>query len=356
MTHVVRWVEAAAALPEHFASWQRNLSNTADPLRRLQWMYRDNPGGPGRLAVLEAHDDAGAFKGFVGTAGCVTRAISDGGRALLSAVLCDVTVDEGHRLGMAAFTMVREVRRYVLERYDLAYGFPNHLSEPVVVRAYKKLGHMSRFALVLRHRRHVDAKVGSRALAWGVARALDTARAALVLARAAPAAVEHRVVTVAEGNVRVDDRFDQLWREAAPSYGILGVRDRAFIDWRYHRRAGGNLTVLALEHRKTGALAGYAVVEPVGDAWHVRDLFAHPASFPALLDLVSFELLTRGASSISLSMAGPPAARAALGALGFRERADKRTFICGVGKGEQQNASRLLDIKHWYLTEADEDT
>jgi hypothetical protein len=354
MMPVVSWVGAADARDEHFASWNRNLSVTVDPLRRFQWMYRDNPSGPGLLAVLEARNGDGAQGGFVGTAGCVMRNFSDDGRMLRGVLLCDLAVDPEHRVAMSAFTIIREVRRQVLATYDLAYGFPNHLSGPVLVRAYKEIGHMSRFALLLRHRRHVEAKVAHPALAWGAARALDAARAALVRARALPARIEHRLVELDEAGV--DERFDQLWREAAPAYGIVGARDRAFIRWRYLRRPDASLKVVGLENLRTGAIAGYAVVQSVGDVWHIRDIFARPADFPALLGLLCFQLLAWGATSISLCMLAPPPVAAALKACGFRERPDRRAVVIGVGKDRQTDAASLLDATRWYLTEGDEDT
>src|SRR6185369_10382875 len=96
MAYTVRWVAPDEAQHVHLDSWNRNLQMKVEPLRRFQWMYRDNPIGAGRLAVLEARDDAGGFQGFVGTAGHGTRAISDGGRTLRAALLCDVVVDAGH--------------------------------------------------------------------------------------------------------------------------------------------------------------------------------------------------------------------------------------------------------------------
>src|SRR6185369_13283734 len=192
------------------------------------------------------------------------------------------------------------------------------------------LGHVTRFALALRHERHVKAQIPQPAVAWAAARGLDVARAALIAARAAAPALDHRLVWVNEADV--DERFDQLWREAAPSYAIVGVRDRAFVIWRFFRRAEGRIAVIALEQRKTRKIAGYAAVEQVGDAWHVRDLFAPIGDLSTLLRLLCFELLKRGASSISLRILGPADVMNALASNGFRERADKRTFVCGVGK------------------------
>jgi hypothetical protein len=361
MAYAVRWVEAADARHEHLDIWNRNLWMKVAPGRRFQWLYRDNPVGPGRLAVLEALDDAGASEGFVGTAGYGRRVFHDRGRVLRAALLCDVAVDLKHRTAMPAFMVTTEMRRHVLATFDLAYGFPNHLSEPLVVRGYKKLGHTRRFALAVRHQRYVKARVAERfaqpltrtLLTGGAALALDAARASLIVSRAAGPAIKHRLVWVSED--QVDERFDRLWQEASPEYSIIGARDRAFVRWRFLSRAEGRLAVAALENRKTGAIAGYAAVEQEGDVWHVRDLFAHQAELPALLRLLCLALLVKGAASISLRLLAPPAVIDALDDLGFRERADKRTFVCGAGKNSQISAAELYDVARWYITDADED-
>src|SRR5262245_30491701 len=113
MGYAIRWVEAAEARHEHLDIWNRNVSMTVAPERRFQWLYRDNPTGPGRLAVLEALGEGGASEGFVGTAGHGTRAFhfgGQGGRALRAALLCDVAVDLGHRTAMPAFMVTTEMR------------------------------------------------------------------------------------------------------------------------------------------------------------------------------------------------------------------------------------------------------
>ena len=359
MSYAVHWVEAHEARHEHLDIWNRNLAMKVAPERRFEWLYRDNPTGPGRLAVLEALDDSGTSQGFVGTAGFGRRLFRDGPRTLRAALMCDVAVDLGHRSAMPAFMVTTELRRHVLAAYDIAYGFPNHLSEPLVTRGYKRLTGISRYALALRHARHVREKVEAQvahplareALAGAGGLALDGARVAIVAARAAAVAPTYRL----DWEPAVDARFDQLWQEAASDYQIVGVRDAAFVRWRFHDRAEGRFTLVGLVRRSGGALDGYAALEQQGDVWHVRDIFARLAALPALLRLLCFDLMRRGASSISLRILAPPSVVAALTDLGFRERADKRTIVCGIGKKSELDSKQIYDIARWYVTEADED-
>jgi hypothetical protein len=351
--YAVRWVEANAARPEHLEIWNRNLAMKVTPARRFEWLYRDNPIGPGRLAVLEALDEKGASQGFVGTAGHGMRAFQDGARRLRAALLCDVAVDLGHRTAMPAFMVTTQLRKHVLATYDIAYGFPNHLSEPLVARGYKKLGATKRYALALRHERYLKAKIPQPLVARGAALALDAARAALVSARAAPAATRYRLEWVTEE--AVDDRFDRLWREAAPDYAIVGVRDASFVRWRFFARAEGRLAVVALVSRLTNEIAAYAAIQQEGEVAHVRDLFGHVGELSPLLRLLSFMLMKQGASSISLRLQAPPAVLSVLDELGFRERADLRSVVVGVGKPAESLAASIYDLNRWYITEADED-
>jgi hypothetical protein len=108
-------------------------------------------------------------------------------------------------------------------------------------------------------------------------------------------------------------------------------------------------------HRKSGALAGYAAIQQEGEVSHVRDVFARVKDLPSLLRMLSLSLLARGAHSISLRLLAPPPVIAALEEIGFRERADKRTVVCGVGKPAESIAAQIYDINRWFLTDADED-
>ena len=348
--YAVRWVEAADVRHEALDIWNRNLAMKVTPQRRFEWLYRDNPIGPGRLAVLEALDDAtGASEGFVGTAGHGRRAFSHGGRVLHAALMCDVAVDLKHRSAMPAFMVTSELRRHVLAKYDIAYGFPNHLSEPLVTRGYKKLGATRRYALVLKHERHVKQKIAQPLAARGAALALDAARAALVGGRAAGSLLDHRLVWLEDSDI--DSRFDRLWQAAAGDYEIVGVRDAAFVRWRFLDRAEGRVALAGLVHRKTGELAGYAAVQEENNVAHVRDIFARTADLPVLLRRLAAALLVRRVDSISLRLTGPPAVIAALEDIGFRERADKRSFVVGVGKPSAALATQLYDPARWFLTE-----
>jgi hypothetical protein len=353
MAYGVNWVEAAAARGEHLAVWERNLALKVGAQQRFQWFYRDNPAGPGRLAVLEERSDGGVSKGVVGTSGYGVRMVQADGAMLRAALMGDVAVDKVHRTAIPAILMTKEMRRHVLADFDVAYGFPNHLAAPLVIKlGYKKLGDTRRFALALRHHRHMASQLSSPLAARGAAVALDIARAGLVAARAAvPVVSGLRLVW----SVDVDDRFDRLWERAASAYPIIGVRDAAYVRWRFLERAEGRMDLAGAITPGTGELAGYAAVEWEDHVAHLRDVFAERSALAPFLGLLCGGLMLRGATSISMRVLGAPALVGALTELGFRERDDKRTVVCGVGKSGEPRADALYDANRWYLTDADED-
>ncbi len=60
---------------------------------------------------------------------------------------------------------------------------------------------------------------------------------------------------------RLDEKFDRFWENASRIHSILGVRDRAFLTWRYFRNPFRNYTVYrAMDH---GEMAGYLILRKV---------------------------------------------------------------------------------------------
>lgn len=69
----------------------------------------------------------------------------------------------------------------------------------------------------------------------------------------------HKVQTMAIRQADAfDQRFDQLWEEVCPQYGILLVRDQAFLHWRFKDRPGAGYVIFAAEQE--GKLLGYIVL------------------------------------------------------------------------------------------------
>ncbi len=60
---------------------------------------------------------------------------------------------------------------------------------------------------------------------------------------------------------KLDEAFDSFWQEARSLFPIMGVRDRAFMRWRYGQHPTRNYTVYRA--RKSGKMSGYIVLRKV---------------------------------------------------------------------------------------------
>jgi hypothetical protein len=358
MAYSVSWVEPPQARDEHLGVWDRNLALPVPARRRFDWLYRDNPAGKGRLALL--HAGAGAECPVVGTAGYGLRALQVAGHLVVAAVLADLAVDRAHRTAMPALMLTRDARSQVLARHEVVYAFPNAHAGPLMRKlGYRLLGETRRFVLVIRHGRHVGGRMADMLGAtWGaraaplVSKAFDVARSALTSARAAAATLNYQLAFVAEP----DERFDRLWDTARREYPVVGVRNAAFVRWRFVARPEGPLELATLVSRATGELSGYAVIAREGGIAHVRDLFARHESIEPLLRLLCGKLARQGMESVSVRLCGAPWLVAGLTALGFRERDDRRSIIVDAGSSLDAAASDLVrQAAAWHLTDADED-
>lgn len=87
---------------------------------------------------------------------------------------------------------------------------------------------------------------------------------------------------------RPDDRLDQLWEKLSPKYGMLAIRDRAWVRWRYFDMPGAQQFVI-LAMRENEPL-GYIAIRVVPAATPVRasivDLFVDPADTDTATALV----------------------------------------------------------------------
>lgn len=357
MAYSVSWVDPSRVSDEHLGVWERNLQLPMPARARFEWLYRGNPAGPGRLAVL--HAGAGPDCPVVGTAGYGRRVLQVAGQPMVAAVLSDLAVDRAHRSAMPAIMLAREMRAEVLAHRDLVYAFPNANADRLMRKlGYRLLAETRRFVLVLRHGPHVNEPLRNRLGDEWAQRAaplaglvLDATRAALIAARAAPAALAHRLEFIAAP----DARFDRLWETARHDYDIVGVRDAAFVKWRFLDRPEGPLQLAAMFARATGELSGFAAIARDGSVAHIRDVFAARAAVAPLLSLLSARLALEGMASISLRLCGAPGLVAAIEALGFRERPDRRAVVVDAGAPIGDKGERIAESLRWYLTDADED-
>lgn len=92
------------------------------------------------------------------------------------------------------------------------------------------------------------------------------------------------------------EEFDEVWQRARGAYGVLTVRDSAYLNWRFIDAPRGAFRVLSV--RQAGVLSGYVAFEldSLGHGW-IADLFglAQPEIVAALLKGALSYLVDAGA-------------------------------------------------------------
>jgi len=324
------------------ALWKINPLQPALADAKYQWFYLDNPNGPTRQLLLHHGPQAEC----VGAAGMVTRQFVARGAALSAGLLTDLFVQSAHRSLLPALLLQKTMRAVGLAQHDFVYGYPNDKSLPIVRRVgYTTLGHLAKFVCLLRHHEHLG-----RWLPRGPS-------------RVAGAIVDHLLPLVfrphrhllkgwrGEWLEAVDDRFDALWKRTAQVDGIIGVRDRRFLSWRFFDRPSHSYRVFVLSPRQGTEIAGYAVCEALGNTLHIRDMLVAPQASGAqrvLIHLLALQARAQGHTRLSFEFLGDEASRRALRAAGMHERG--KTPLVVAFRPEMMATVERLD---WYLTAAD---
>jgi hypothetical protein len=344
LTYDVAEVEPQGAERELTQLWRENLPVAGDLYRKLRWFYLEAPTGPARAFLLHPRSSGASA---VGTAGAGVRAFAVGSVALEAALVADLAVASAHRSVFPALSLVRSVRGAVLERFPLAYGFPNTSAEPVFRRAgYELLGRMTRYVRVLRHRAHLERRLDLGSISGAAAAILDRTRLGAVQMRVAR---QRGRLAWVNG---FDTRFDRLWQIAQGDFDIVAQRDAAFLKWRFLEHPSDAFRIASLIGSQ-GQLDAYAIVEQEGSMLHVRDLFGRSRALGPLLDQLALAGWHEGAASLSMRHLGSGSFVRVLRERGFWPREQVRAVV--VARAERAADSELLDPGRWHLTDADED-
>ncbi len=349
MGYEVRWVDAVAVRDDLLAVGQRNLALSIGTRSWFDWLYLDNPAGSGGIAVLEA-TFPGERRRVVGVAGCAARSFSWRGRIVEGATLGMPVIDREHHTPATLHMLSRALRDESLARFELVQTIADETAAPLFLEhGHRKLGDTRRFMLTLRHAALLKTRLGEfGGLAAGTG--LDVARGVMLAAGSTRAAFEYHL----QWSDDVDERFDDLWREASVDHSLVGVRDAAYLRWRFARRPEGRVEFAILVNRRTEAVAAYAAVSRVETSVQIRDIFAHRGTFEPLLWLLTAALARQEMESLNLRLYGAPPLVTAVQSLGFRERPD-RGVVVGQAAGPLLSvAPEIVDVDRWYLTDADD--
>jgi hypothetical protein len=341
--------------------WRRGLTHAGMPEAKFDWYYRENPDGPPQTFFLYAND----VPDPVGVAAIATRHMHTGTKLLCAGELVDFVALPEYRTLFPALFLQKEIRRIALETnqtHSVLYGFPNPKSLAVVKRVgYQLVGQMVRHARVVRSAGYLSRTLPGW-LGTLIGPIIDRFRlAALALRGTLEPRFEFQWLE------QSDTRLDNLWQRViannAASNVLIGVRDNAFLKWRFSDcplRAYRFFAVISPDGDR--AIAGYAVCALDEGSLLVHDFLYDTAiggAAKALWRQLTREAYTSGHTGISVEFFGTAAIHHELLAAGFSAR-EKRPVYAAVYAAESsaigitRTPINLTELR-WYLTCADED-
>lgn len=283
---------------------------------RFQWLYCDNPDGPAVLWAIR-ETETGEMAGF--TVALPRRMLVDGVQRMAWNGADFSILPRFRTLGLAL-----KLRRAAKEgvdagRVDFLYAHPNERMAVIHAKVgHQPVGNMVRYAKVLKTAPYLEQRVRNRALTAVGAALADP------LLRFAGAETRHRAKcdTHLLESGQFDQRFDDLFESAAPTEGVIGVRDCKYLNWRYSANPLAEYQVLVAETE--GELCGYAVLSSDGITASMKDIFPMDNRQVArdLLSEIVRHARRSGLNSVSFTLLAENPLVSILSEFGFRIRSE----------------------------------
>jgi hypothetical protein len=245
----IRQVDPAAERERILAVLANALPAAAAPAR-FDWLYLANPDGPA-LVWLAEHGDGRS----VGTSAAHPRRMRVGGDIVRALNLGDFAIDRSQRALGPALRLLRATLAPVDDgSYAFSYDFSNASMHAVYRRmGVNSLGHDERWMQPLSVTRLVRGRLGNRMLAALVGAVGDMALRVRQSWHGGATGVNVELLASDCG-----DEFDALDARLACGRTVVGVRDAAYLNWRYRRNPVWRHEIVCA--RADGRLMGYAVV------------------------------------------------------------------------------------------------
>lgn len=327
-------------------------TGSAPSIDRWRWLFEEGPGGKG-LFSLGDHDGR-----IVGQYVILRqRVVIDGREVHGSQSLETMTHPEYRKQGMFV-TLAKEVYdRAAREGVSMVYGFPNTSSHHGFVN---RLGFSDFMVPIhvrpLRTGRLLRSKTPLGRAAAFLGEGGQWAYDRLFHKRGLDRFLRYRIGSLD----RLDDSFDGLWKRSRSMFPNMVVRDRAYLDWRYLRKPGGEYTILAA-HDEHGALAAFVTFCTIHKdgvrQGHVVDLLTDPDAVDLVYPLLSkaVDMLREEGAEIAACMLLPGSPYfGSLKRLGFLVAPKKLPFIVRTN-GPDVALAGMTDPSRWHITIGDSD-
>jgi hypothetical protein len=152
-----------------------------------------------------------------------------------------------------------------------------------------------------------------------------------------------------------DNRFDALWREAAPSYPIVVKRDSTYLSWRFDKNPVIDYQILA--YFEADQLLGYTVINIYQrDQAQIVDLLTVPDSAIAqsIVTGVLHLSLDQGAKIVKMWLPAQTPLHLYLERLGFENRLPVTYFGARV-LNPLPGRHDVTDLGEWHYLLSDSD-
>lgn len=322
-----------------------NLPGAGTP-ERFEWLYRSNPAGPSRVWVAGTADGT-----VVGTSAAHPRRMRVAGAPVVALVLSDFAFDPGYRsLGPALQLLKATLEPVRSGEFPFSYDFPSESMAAIYRRlGAPGLGPTCRWVRPVRVSPAIRRRLGEGVLSSALGAAADAAlKARRTLERVA------RDVAVSGRSFPLDEEADRLDHELAAMATVRGIRDAAYLNWKYGRHAMWKHEVLAAE--RGGRLAGLAVYRLTDrDAVQLVELLAAEADVRRAI-VARLERLARGqgADRIEYETLDNSADSRILRGLGFvrrEEAAGPVAYVCP----NLPDMEAVNDANQWWINGGDRD-
>jgi hypothetical protein len=342
----VRRVDAASERERILGVLSANLSPAAVP-QRFDWLYLSNPDGP--ALVWLAEDDRGTA---VGTSAAYPRRMRVAGDLVRALHLGDFAVERARRaLGPALHLLSATLTPVRDGTYALSYDFPSPSMHAVYRRMrVRALGRSERWMQPVAIGRLLRDKVGLGPFAAVVGAAGD----ALWQARRSMHGRARGVrLEVLPGDC--GEEFDAFEARVSQGRLVAGVRDAAYLNWRYLRHPLSKHQILCA--RSDRELVGYAVVVRRSAPGTVSLVDMQGEDVGVRRELLSGALrwaASQDAGALDVEvLAESPAARM-VRELGFLRRESKEGPV-GFWRPDDPLAAQLETAQNWWLMGGDRD-
>jgi hypothetical protein len=319
--------------------------------RRFDWLYVKNPAGRARVWLLRDEDSGGA----IGASAALPRRMWLRGEQVTCHVMSDFSIDVKYRSIGPALKLNRHSLTPVFDgEVPFAYDFPTETM--TVAHKWLKaepIGKQLRFVHPLRLDTHVQKFLGEGVVGQAASWLGNTALKAYATVRGLSPGYSAADEAATPG--AFDSSFSELDGEVGPGFRVCGVRDRAYLDWRYGQNPLRKFRLVKLKRRDR--LVGFAVYLMNEARVSVWDLFSLDALEVKrnLLDAVLAKAAAASADGVEVILLDTSPWIPMLGRRGYVQRPPEDKVYVFLPR-ETDLGGVVDNAASWYMTMGDNDT